>query len=67
MLGPTYVKHVKFRRRRQKTRGAGYPPREEADEVLLLAILYIEYHVPEFVRKTGPDRERFLSITNANS
>ena len=44
-----------------------YLPREEADEVLLLAVLHIEHHVPELLRETRPDRERFLGIADANS
>ena len=44
-----------------------YLPREEADEVLLLAVLHIEHHVPELLREARPDRERFLGIADANS
>lgn len=45
----------------------GYSLREEPDEVLLLAVLYIEYHVLEPFREAGSNRERLLGVTDAYS
>ena len=39
---------------------------EQADEVLLLAVLHVQHHVLEVLREARPHGERLLRVTDAD-